>query len=303
MDQDEREKRARTLYERVTDRQPDGARVAWITMRTVTREWWCALVDVIGEIEREAHPLRVVQAGDPITLTEFMGPDAVPMAQPEPLTEAEARAWSLAIWKPQSRGTTTNDLLDDSDRALMALSRGDIPPEVRPLKPEAQPVPKRRCVPLFDGPPRSLYQPNGPDGQPEDDPAQDEPWSPKPGDRVRTAEKLNAHPQTIWSPSRKPNATGEIRQHVTGGDRPRLWVRHDDGTEAPYDEDELRPEPAIVNVADRKPTSAAMGPTLERPAREDPYCVPDATGVIACPSCAEAAARIRRDLAAKGGAS
>jgi hypothetical protein len=72
-----------------------------------------------------------------------------------------------------------------------------------------------------------------------------EPWSPKPGGRVRTVDPLTGC--ALYGKSeqarRRPGVAGAIwlRGNPTLGD---WWiVRHDDGTEAPYDESELRPEP------------------------------------------------------------
>jgi 8-oxo-dGTP pyrophosphatase MutT (NUDIX family) len=69
-----------------------------------------------------------------------------------------------------------------------------------------------------------------------------EPWRPKPGDRVRTAAKLTSarfhedHP-------RKADCTGKVDRSLACGGAYAWMVRHDDGTEAPYDADELQPEP------------------------------------------------------------
>lgn len=68
-----------------------------------------------------------------------------------------------------------------------------------------------------------------------------EPWSPKPGDRVRTEIDEAKSPPSFSR--RRSDATGEVLHGAVLWDR---WVRHDDGTEAPYDEDELRPEPTVA---------------------------------------------------------
>lgn len=66
------------------------------------------------------------------------------------------------------------------------------------------------------------------------------PWRPKVGDRVQTADRLSGSAAYQPSHGRRRNALGEVvrRRHSP---IPRWDVRHDDGTEAPYDEDELRP--------------------------------------------------------------
>lgn len=73
-------------------------------------------------------------------------------------------------------------------------------------------------------------------------------WRPTPGARVVTAERLTAHIYGVWGQDRKPGKAGTVRLMVDGHGQ-RWMVRHDDGTDAPYDADELRPGPA----ADPKP--------------------------------------------------
>jgi hypothetical protein len=58
-----------------------------------------------------------------------------------------------------------------------------------------------------------------------------------PGKRVRTAAMLKTAP---LFPERRTNADGVITRAAIGN-KARFWVRHDDGTEAPYDADELTP--------------------------------------------------------------
>jgi hypothetical protein len=64
-----------------------------------------------------------------------------------------------------------------------------------------------------------------------------EPWMPKVGDRVVTVDRLTT---ARFPEARREGATGMVTGAYTscGG----FWVRHDDGTEAPYDADELAPE-------------------------------------------------------------
>lgn len=77
-----------------------------------------------------------------------------------------------------------------------------------------------------------------------------EPWRPKPGDRVRTGALGAAFDTRIGGHDRRrANAAGNVthpgpRLKPGSGRAAWWWVRHDDGTEAPYVVDELRPEPA-----------------------------------------------------------
>lgn len=57
------------------------------------------------------------------------------------------------------------------------------------------------------------------------------------------ADYLGAEPAEpeIFHEHRRPNAAGEVIREAAA-----YWIiRHDDGTEAPYEESELRPEPSI----------------------------------------------------------
>lgn len=76
------------------------------------------------------------------------------------------------------------------------------------------------------------------------------PWTPKPGDRVRTLPQLHDRFRLEWTKRRRlgwtkrqPNAAGCVVYAITWLDAAAWLIRHDDGTNAPYDADELRPEP------------------------------------------------------------
>lgn len=79
-------------------------------------------------------------------------------------------------------------------------------------------------------------------------------WRPKPGDRVRTVDPLTA---TDYRPDagkhRRSATSGALAyEHDDGG----WWVRHDDGTEAPYDTDELGHYPAESEEPSKAPRVA-----------------------------------------------
>jgi len=91
------------------------------------------------------------------------------------------------------------------------------------------------CTDVLGGPsPCAIthdFAPGAYDGAPQS-------WRPKVGDHVRTVDPLTS--TAHFSDTRRPGAAGQLIVRVYNHDR-RWWVRHDDGTEAPYDEDELRP--------------------------------------------------------------
>jgi len=101
---------------------------------------------------------------------------------------------------------------------VIRASRGEVPPDVRaPQTPEV--------APPID-------------------------WRPTLGARVVTAEKLTSDIRGTWSNGRRAGTHGEVRCVFAGHATGRCMVRHDDGTEAPYDVDELRPAPTLAAQAD-----------------------------------------------------
>jgi hypothetical protein len=130
MDQDEREKRARELYERVCAKQKRAAPPSWGTLTNGTQEHYRTLVDVIGEIERERHPLYVLTVAPDGSQTVRVVPEG------KPLTEAEARAWAGKVLD-DVKGQAMVDVRASSPipaavaAVILASNRGEIPPEVR----------------------------------------------------------------------------------------------------------------------------------------------------------------------------
>ena len=153
---------------------------------------------------------------------------------PRALTEAEARAWAARAYPQILHAGHRQNVIA---ALLLAASRGDVPPEVRPT-----------CHGCWTGGEDLHARTEQCSGARPETPemavttGEDAPWTPKPGDRVRTADELTA---VGYGPGycRLPGIAGALtEEHSEGG----WWVRHDDGPEAPYDTDELRPAPAGV---------------------------------------------------------
>lgn len=162
---DTREALARDLYERAATRcaAAMGEKYVALSWERIDeyRAWWLALVDVIGEIERERHPLRVLTVAPggsqtvnlpghlmcPMCTSKGQAPERVVWGpehggirapwEPAPLTEAEARTWSAldcaAVYGPD---VPPRDLLRRYAAGLLAADRREIPEGVRP-KPDA----------------------------------------------------------------------------------------------------------------------------------------------------------------------
>lgn len=159
-------------------------------------------------------------------------------ATPAPLTEAEARAWY---------GRMIHRLFPDMDEdaglcaevvsMLLAISRHDIPAEVRAPWPPGTDTAARSALSALrreDASPHESVM-----REPAVAAAVERVtgWRPTPGARVVTAESLT----DAFKPDgvRRPNAAGTV---VEKGAQWGWWVQHDDGTQAPYNADELRPE-------------------------------------------------------------
>ena len=165
---------------------------------------------------------------------------------PTPLTEAEAHRWGTKIIGDGSCGVRALAVFVGD--ALRALERGEIPPEVRPSKPSGEPGAK--CSAFADGtweadvggimldPALTRH------GDPHEAEWETRSWTPKPGDCVRTAEKLTACDSYALEAraKRRANASGKVIRAGDPGHGLYFDVRHDDGTKAPYDIDELRPD-------------------------------------------------------------
>lgn len=207
--------------------------------------------------------------------------------RPAPLTEEEARAWALREVREYSGADSNYPWLAlRLETALLAASRGEVPSEVRASTcptcrggamvraegydrdgfPHEEPCPTC-CKPEVRAPERpnafgeALGRMHRPGAIPPEVRAPQTPevappldWRPTVGARVVTVEKLTACDSYMPAArrARRPGATGVVvGEYIDPLDGPDDWiVRHDDGTEAPYDVDELRPAPTLAQQAD-----------------------------------------------------
>jgi hypothetical protein len=202
-------------------------------------------------VEREAR-LRFEVERLNAELRRLNGEEA---ARPAPLTEAEARAWGTWIEK-RTRDTGFGIQRDAIAGALLVASRGDIPPEVRPREhTDSEACPS--CTDILGAPPPCTVthdaspgaylgtfegqaireMPTAHDASPGWDPvggrpkAPDvlaaaaivEPWRPKVGARVRTADRLTGSARYQPSHGRRRNASGEVLHQ--GAQVDAWWVR------------------------------------------------------------------------------
>lgn len=126
---DAREALARDLYERVYQKLDGGEPLVTFDERSDTvKRQWCTLVDVIGEIERERHPLRVLTVAPDGSQTVRVMPEGW-----RPLTEAEALWWRREEHAWCSRPATDKTLHSEMvARLLMRANCGETPADVRP---------------------------------------------------------------------------------------------------------------------------------------------------------------------------
>jgi hypothetical protein len=171
---DEREKRARELYERVGKRHRAALEQQvwrWDNLPEERRLFWLTLVDVIGEIEE------------------------IEKMAAQPLMEAEVIATHAEILAGDSRPTiATHEIRRDGDSAIVAEQWTD--------------AAANRVVKRYE---------------------------------VRLGFSQLVH--LALNTTAKERSAIDGRADWRGVSIGQALVQHDDGTEAPYDADELRPEP------------------------------------------------------------